>query len=261
MPSVAPLSRRALALAITVAALGYFVDIYDLILFSIVRVRSLTEIGVPQAQIFSTGVMLLNMQMTGMLIGGIALGRARRQARPAVGAVRHDRPLLAGEPAERGGLDRASIRGSAIHRRHRSRRGARRRHHPGERADAASDARLCDLARRGVRHPAARSRHFSSAIVSSWRAAFVVGGLMGIALLALRVGVSESGMFEQVKAESHERGQFLEPVHELAPRVALHRVDPDRRADLVRRRDSDHVLAGVRRGDGHDARCRMPARP
>ena len=40
MPSVAPLSRRALALAITVAALGYFVDIYDLILFSIVRVRA-----------------------------------------------------------------------------------------------------------------------------------------------------------------------------------------------------------------------------
>jgi len=74
MPSVAPLSRRALALAITVAALGYFVDIYDLILFSIVRVRSLTDIGVPQAQIFSTGVMLLNMQMTGMLIGGLLWG-------------------------------------------------------------------------------------------------------------------------------------------------------------------------------------------
>src|SRR5215467_3213273 len=74
MPSVAPLSRRALALAILVAALGYFVDIYDLILFSIVRVRSLTDIGVPQAQIFSTGVMLLNMQMTGMLIGGLLWG-------------------------------------------------------------------------------------------------------------------------------------------------------------------------------------------
>src|SRR3954447_11184429 len=74
MPSVAPLGRRALALAIIVAALGYFVDIYDLILFSIVRVRSLTEIGVPPAQIFTTGVMLLNMQMTGMLIGGLVWG-------------------------------------------------------------------------------------------------------------------------------------------------------------------------------------------
>ncbi len=41
--------RRAVNLAILVAALGYFVDIYDLILFSVVRVRSLTDIGVPRA--------------------------------------------------------------------------------------------------------------------------------------------------------------------------------------------------------------------
>src|SRR3954463_13567756 len=74
MPSVAPLGRRALALAIIVAALGYFVDIYDLILFSIVRVRSLTSMGVAPADLLSTGVLLLNMQMTGMLLGGIAWG-------------------------------------------------------------------------------------------------------------------------------------------------------------------------------------------
>ena len=61
--SGAPINRRAVALAILVAALGYFVDIYDLILFSIVRVPSLRAIGVAQDQIFSTGVMLLNMQM------------------------------------------------------------------------------------------------------------------------------------------------------------------------------------------------------
>ena len=72
--SGAPINRRAVALAILVAALGYFVDIYDLILFSIVRVPSLRAIGVAQDQIFSTGVMLLNMQMSGMLIGGIVWG-------------------------------------------------------------------------------------------------------------------------------------------------------------------------------------------
>src|SRR5207247_144606 len=59
---------------VLVAALGYFVDIYDLILFSIVRVPSLRAIGVPSDQIFSTGVMLLNMQMSGMLLGGIIWG-------------------------------------------------------------------------------------------------------------------------------------------------------------------------------------------
>ena len=70
----APLSRRAVALVVLVAALGYFVDIYDLILFSIVRITSLRSIGVPEAQILEQGVLLLNMQMGGMLIGGLIWG-------------------------------------------------------------------------------------------------------------------------------------------------------------------------------------------
>src|SRR4051812_44700486 len=67
-------SRRAVQLAILVAALGYFVDIYDLILFSIVRVKSLGDIGVPKELLLEKGVLLINMQMTGMLIGGILWG-------------------------------------------------------------------------------------------------------------------------------------------------------------------------------------------
>src|SRR6188474_1169167 len=69
MPSVSSpgLNRRSIALAVLVAALGYFVDIYDLILFSVVRVRSLSDIGVPQADLLGKGVLLLNMQMMGML--------------------------------------------------------------------------------------------------------------------------------------------------------------------------------------------------
>src|SRR5512134_2651479 len=66
--------RQSVALAVIVAALGYFVDIYDLILFSVVRVRSLSDIGVPPADLLGTGVLLLNMQMMGMLLGGIAWG-------------------------------------------------------------------------------------------------------------------------------------------------------------------------------------------
>jgi hypothetical protein len=65
------LPSKGVALAILVAALGYFVDIYDLILFSIVRITSLRSIGVPEDQILSQGVLLLNMQMGGMLIGGL----------------------------------------------------------------------------------------------------------------------------------------------------------------------------------------------
>jgi MFS family permease len=77
MTHVSPLSApsiRSVRLAVLVAALGYFVDIYDLILFSIVRVRSLTDIGVAQSDLLSTGVLLLNMQMMGMLLGGIGWG-------------------------------------------------------------------------------------------------------------------------------------------------------------------------------------------
>ena len=67
-------SQRTIYLAVLVAALGYFVDIYDLILFSVVRVESLKSLGVTGEALTSTGVHLLNMQFIGMLIGGIVWG-------------------------------------------------------------------------------------------------------------------------------------------------------------------------------------------
>ena len=63
-----PIKKQRLLVA--VAALGYFVDIYDLILFGIVRIPSLTDLGVPSSDMQDTGILLLNMQMAGMLIGG-----------------------------------------------------------------------------------------------------------------------------------------------------------------------------------------------
>ncbi len=59
---------------VIVAALGYFVDIYDLILFGIVRNPSLTELGYSGAELTAKGLMLFNWQMTGMLLGGILWG-------------------------------------------------------------------------------------------------------------------------------------------------------------------------------------------
>lgn len=61
-------------LAVIVAALGYFVDVYDLILFSIVRVESLKDLGLFGHELVSQGLFLLNMQMLGMLIGGVIWG-------------------------------------------------------------------------------------------------------------------------------------------------------------------------------------------
>jgi len=57
-----------------VATLGYFVDVYDLILFSVLRQKSLVDLGYSGKDIESYGVLLLNLQMIGMLVGGIVWG-------------------------------------------------------------------------------------------------------------------------------------------------------------------------------------------
>src|SRR5690606_6183045 len=66
--------KQLLSVPVIVAALGYFVDIYDLLLFGIVRVESLRGIGVPDDQILNEGIFLINVQMFGLLIGGIIWG-------------------------------------------------------------------------------------------------------------------------------------------------------------------------------------------
>ena len=65
---------QIVTVSVVVAALGYFVDIYDLVLFSIVRVPSLRSIGVADTELLDVGGVLLSWQMTGMLIGGILWG-------------------------------------------------------------------------------------------------------------------------------------------------------------------------------------------
>jgi MFS family permease len=65
---------KILSIPVLVAALGYFVDIYDLVLFSIIRVPSLTALGLSGTDLEQKGLWLLNIQMIGMLIGGIVWG-------------------------------------------------------------------------------------------------------------------------------------------------------------------------------------------
>lgn len=66
--------RQLFSLPVIVAALGYFVDIYDLLLFSIVRKASLISLGVPENELFDKGEFLLQIQMVGLLVGGIIWG-------------------------------------------------------------------------------------------------------------------------------------------------------------------------------------------
>src|ERR1700752_2010217 len=66
--------RSFLSLAVVVAALGYFVDIYDLLLFSIIRIPSLKSFGLNDDQIAKSGLFIINIQMLGLLVGGILWG-------------------------------------------------------------------------------------------------------------------------------------------------------------------------------------------
>lgn len=68
------IQRKNVVLIVLVASLGYFVDIYDLILFSVVRVKSLKDLGVSDDDLLSVGASILNSQMLGMLVGGLIWG-------------------------------------------------------------------------------------------------------------------------------------------------------------------------------------------
>lgn len=65
---------KGVAFSVGAAALGYFVDLYDIVIFGVVRVASLNDLGITGAANTSWGIDLLNLQMTGMLIGGVLWG-------------------------------------------------------------------------------------------------------------------------------------------------------------------------------------------
>jgi putative MFS transporter len=202
-------NRRSIALAVLVAALGYFVDIYDLILFSVVRVRSLSDIGVPQADLLGKGVLLLNMQMMGMLLGGIAWGvLGDRKGRLSVlfGSIVVYSVANLLNAAVTSVPQYAALRFVA---------GIGLAGELGAGITLVSE--IMPRESRGYATALVAAVGICGAIVAvvigevfDWRVAYTVGGIMGMALLLLRIGVHESGLFEQVKAEAHARGRFLQ---------------------------------------------------
>lgn len=196
--------------AILVAALGYFVDIYDLILFSIVRVPSLKSLGLNDALITSQGLWLLNLQMAGMLVGGILFGvLGDRKGRLSVlfGSIflYSAANILNGfvQNIEQyailrfvAGVGLAGELGAGI----------------------TLVAEMMPKEKRGYGTTIISSVGISGALLAwwmasqfDWRIAYISGGVMGFLLLLLRVGVLESGMFESIKKSGHhiKRGDFL----------------------------------------------------
>src|SRR5690349_24136378 len=69
-----PSNQRNVIFLVIVAALGYFVDIYDLVLFSVVRLQSFADIGISAEHMRTEGEYVINMQMFGLLLGGLLWG-------------------------------------------------------------------------------------------------------------------------------------------------------------------------------------------
>jgi MFS transporter, putative metabolite:H+ symporter len=196
-------------LAVLVAALGYFVDIYDLVLFSIVRVTSLQELGLAGDQLLESGVLLLNMQMGGMLLGGIfwgVLGDKRGRLSVLFGSI-----LLYSLANIANGFA-TSVTAYAV-----------LRFVAGVGLAGELGAGITLVSE--IMHK--RSRGYGTTLVATigicgavaaalvgdafhWRTAYFVGGGLGLALLLLRVGVYESGMFSELaKQQDVSRGNFF----------------------------------------------------
>ncbi len=200
--------RDILSVPVIVAALGYFVDIYDLILFSIVRVQSLKAIGLTGQELLDKGVYLLNMQMAGMFFGGILwgiLGDKKGRVKILFGSIF----LYSIANIANGFVD--SIESYAVW-----------RFIAGIGLAGELGAGVTLVLENLPKH----SRGYGTMIVAGvgvsgailanyiakafdWRTAYFIGGGLGMALLIMRIGVYESGMYKQIKESDVSKGNFF----------------------------------------------------
>jgi putative MFS transporter len=187
--------RAVFSLPVIVAALGYFVDIYDLVLFGIVRVPSLKSLGVSGRELTDYGVDLLNMQMAGMLVGGIiwgVLGDRKGRLKIMFGSIflysiaNIANGMISSIPAYYAlrfiaGIGLAGELGAGI----------------------TLVSEVLHTSIRGYGTMLVASVGVSGAILANiianaydWRIAFVIGGILGLLLLITRIRVAESGMFK-----------------------------------------------------------------
>ncbi len=191
---------------IWVAALGYFVDIYDLLLFSIVRKPSLEDIGVQN--IDDVGLIIINTQMFGLLLGGILWGilgdkLGRTKVLFLSIAIYSIGNILNGFVET--GTQYAVIRFIA---------GIGLAGELGAGITLVSE--LLPKEKRGIGTSVVAGIGLTGAVVAyfiaewfDWRTCYFIGGGMGLALLLLRLSVFESGLFKKMQHENIVRGNFL----------------------------------------------------
>lgn len=202
-------TNKNLVLLILVASLGYFVDIYDLVLFSVIRVQSLKGIGVPDSQLLSTGVNLINAQMIGMLLGGILwgiLGDKKGRLKVLFGSIimyslaNIANGFVTSVPAYLvirfiAGVGLAGELGAGI----------------------TLVAESMSKEKRGYGTTIVAAIGLLGAVVAgligdkfAWQTSYFIGGGLGLLLLLLRVGVLESTMYTHTQNKSNaKKGDFL----------------------------------------------------
>ncbi|MGN6264919.1 MAG: MFS transporter [Ginsengibacter sp.] len=194
--------------AVLVAALGYFVDIYDLLLFSIVRIPSLKGLGFSGQTLTDNGIFLLDVQMMGLLLGGIfwgILGDKKGRLYVLFGSIF----LYSVANIANGFVN--SIESYSVWR---FVAGFGLAGELG--AGITLVAEIMPKEKRGYATTIVAAVGVSGAVVGffvaelfNWRTSFFVGGGLGLLLLFLRIGVSESGMFGKAKKQETKRGDFL----------------------------------------------------
>ena len=198
-----------LSIPVIVAALGYFVDIYDLLLFGIVRIPSLESLGLSPKEISLVGASILNWQMSGLLIGGILWG--------VLGDKRGRLSVLFGSIVT---YSLANIACGFVQDPHtykilRFIAGVGLAGELGAGITLVSEILPKHL--RAIGTSIVAGVGLLGAIVAyftvelfAWRNAYFIGGGLGILLLVLRIGVFESGIFENIKHQKHvSKGNFF----------------------------------------------------
>lgn len=201
-------SNSVFTTAVLVAALGYFVDIYDLLLFAIVRVESLQDLGLSPAQITTDGESILSWQMIGLLIGGIIWGiMGDKKGRLSVlfgSIVLYSLANIANGLVQNveqykwirfvAGLGLAGELGAGI----------------------TLVSELTSKEKRGIATSLVAGIGLMGAVVAffmkqnfDWRTCYFIGGGLGLMLLILRISVFESGMFHEAKKQDVQRGNLL----------------------------------------------------
>ena len=201
-------SNSIFNITVLVAALGYFVDIYDLLLFQIVRVDSLKDMGLSMDQVKSEGEFIISVQMIGLLVGGIIWGvMGDKKGRLSVlfgsivlysianiinGFVQT--PFQYGLTRFFAGIGLAGELGAGI----------------------TLVSELVSKEKRGLSTSFVAGIGLTGAVVAyfisqnfHWRTCYFIGGGLGFCLLILRISVLESGMFTKLKELDVQRGNFF----------------------------------------------------